>query len=34
MQFIPECYKTQEMCVRAVNTCPLVFGSVSDRYKT
>ena len=32
IQFVPECYKNQEMCVRAVNTCCFIFAS--DRYKT
>ena len=34
MQFVPEFYKTQEMCDKAVNTCFLVFYSGPDRYKT
>ena len=30
IQFVPEYYKTQEMCVKAVDTCPFVFDSVLD----
>ena len=30
IHFVPECYKTQAMCVKAVDTCPLVFNSASD----
>ena len=30
MQFIPECYNTQEMCVKVVDACPFVFGFVPD----
>ena len=29
-QNVPECYKTQEMCNKAVNTCFFLFGSVSN----
>ena len=32
IQFVCEYYKTQEMCVKAVDTCPFVFGSVPDQY--
>ena len=32
--FVHECYKTQEMCVIAANTCSFVFNSFPDRYKT
>ena len=32
IQFIPECYKTQEMCDKAVNRC--FFISISELYKT
>ena len=28
IQFIPDQYKTQKMCAKAVDTCPFVFGSV------
>ena len=31
MQFVPECYKIEEMCVEAVDACPFVFTSVPDR---
>ena len=34
MQFGPEFYKTEEMCQKAVDTCPFVFHSVSDQYIT
>ena len=30
MQFAPECYVTQEVCVKAVDTCSFVFDSVPD----
>ena len=29
-----ECRKTQEMCHEAVDTCPFVFDSIPDQYKT
>ena len=32
--FVPDSYKTQKMCDKAVNTCPFIFDSVSDCYKT
>ena len=28
IQFIPDQYKTQKMCAKAVDTCAFVFGSV------
>ena len=34
IQIVPECYKIQEMCVGAVNTCYFVFDSFSNQYKT
>ena len=34
MQFVPECYKTQEMCLKAVDACPFVFESAPNRYNT
>ena len=34
MQFVPECYKTHEMCDNTVDCCPFVIGSVVDWYKT
>ena len=30
MQFVPECYKTQEICDKVVDTCPFVFDSLPD----
>ena len=30
IKFIPECCKPQEMCVKAVYTCPFIFDSVPD----
>ena len=32
IQFAPECYKTQEMCLEAADICPFVFNSALDRY--
>ena len=29
-----ECRKTQEMCHESVDTCPFVFDSIPDQYKT
>ena len=34
MQFVPECYKSQEMCDKAVNRSFFVFNSIPDHYKT
>ena len=34
IQFVPECYKTQEMCDKAVNRCFFVFIYILDWYKT
>ena len=34
MQFVPECYKTHEMCKKIVDFCPFVIGSVADCCKT
>ena len=31
--FVPECYKTLEMCGKTADTCPFVFNSVTDQYK-
>ena len=28
IQFVPDQYKTQKMCAKAVDTCHFVFGSV------
>ena len=33
IQFILECYKTQEMCDKAVNRCFFVFDSIPGQYK-
>ena len=36
-QFVPECYKTQEMCDKAVNRCFLLmfmYVLIPDCYKT
>ena len=30
IQIFPECHKPQEMCDKAVDTCPFVFYSVPD----
>ena len=30
MQFVPDRFKTQEMCDKAVDTCPFVTDSVLD----
>ena len=32
-KFLPECYKTQKKCDKAVNRCFFVFDSIFDRYK-
>ena len=29
---VPECYKSQEMCDKTVDTCPFVFDSIPDQY--
>ena len=34
IQFVPECYKTQEMCDKAVNRCFFVFIYILDWCKT
>ena len=33
IDFVSECYKTQEMCVKTVDTCIFAFDSIADRYK-
>ena len=33
-EYIPDCYKTQEMCDEVVNRCFFEFDSIPDRYKT
>ena len=30
IQFVLECYKTQEMCYKAVDTCCFVFDSIPE----
>ena len=30
IQFVPDLYKTQEMCFKAVNTCLFVFDYLPD----
>ena len=30
IQFVPDRYKTQKMCVKAVDTCPFISDSVPD----
>ena len=32
--FVPECYKTQEMCYKTIHRCFFVFDSFPDHYKT
>ena len=34
IQFIPDCYKTQEMCDKGVNKCFPAFVYIFDQYKT
>ena len=34
IQFLLECYNTQEMCDKAVKRCFLAFIYIPDRYKT
>ena len=34
IKFVPECFKTQEMCNKAVNRCFFVFNSIPDQQKT
>ena len=33
IEFAPECYKTWEICVEAVDTFPVLFHSVPDWHK-
>ena len=33
-QFVPECYKTQEICYKEVHRCFFIFDSIPGRYKT
>ena len=30
LEYVPECFKTQEMCDKVVDTCPFVFDSIPD----
>ena len=34
MQFVPDLFKTQEMCDKAVGKCLFVFYSVPNQHKT
>ena len=34
IEYVPDWYRTREMCIGAVNTCSCVFDSVPDQYKT
>ena len=34
IHFVPECYKSQEMCDKAVDTCPFAFDSIPNQYFT
>ena len=34
IQFVPEYFKTQEICDKAVDTCIFVFDSIADRHKS
>ena len=34
IQFVSECYKSKEICDKAVDTCSFVFDSVSYEYNT
>ena len=34
IQFVPECYKSHEMCGEVVNNCFFVFYSIPNQYKT
>ena len=33
IKYFPECYRTQEMCNKAVHRC-FLFDSIPDQYKT
>ena len=33
MKFVTECFMTQDMCDKTVNSCFFVFDSVPDLYK-
>ena len=34
LEFVPECYMTQEMCDKAVNRCFFVFDSIPNQFET
>ena len=34
LQFVPDCYKTKEMCKKVANTSPSAIHFASDCYKT
>ena len=34
LKYVPECYKTQEMCNKTALRCFFVLDSISDKYKT
>ena len=34
LKFVPECYKTQEICYKAVHRCFFISDSIPDQYKT
>ena len=34
IKLVLEYYNTQEICIKAVDTCPFIFNSVPDRYNT
>ena len=34
IQFVPDCYKTQEICDKTVTRCFHSFIYIPDRYKT
>ena len=34
IQFVPEYYKSQELCDKVVDSCLFIFDSIPDKYKT
>ena len=34
IKFVPDWYKAQETCIRAVNTCSFVFNFVPNQFNT
>ena len=34
VKYVPDQFKTQEICDKAVNKCPFVFDSILDQYKS